>query len=112
MTTIEWNNINDAEELSFENQTIECKVVSVYDGDTIKIIFMLHDHMYKWNCRLTGIDTPELRTKCDNEKKYGYLVRDELRKRILNQVVHAKCGKFDKYGRLLVELHVLEKSVV
>ena len=105
-----WDTITDAKELSFEDQIIETKVISVYDGDTIRIVFPLHGHMYKWNCRLTGIDTPELRTRCDEEKKHGYFVRDELRNRILKKVVHVKCGKFDKYGRLLIEITCIGES--
>ena len=31
----------------------------------------------------------------------GLLVRDFLRELILNKLVVIKCGKFDKYGRLL-----------
>jgi endonuclease YncB( thermonuclease family) len=54
-------------------------VESVYDGDTCKII-MEHNNMFNlWNCRINGVDTPELRTKCEEEKKYGKYVRDKLR---------------------------------
>lgn len=99
-----WDNINDAPMLSFEGESIEAKVVSVYDGDTVNVIFPLNGKFYKWNCRLTGVDTPELRTKCKEEKEYGYKVRDYLREKILNKVVILKCGDFDKYGRLLIEI--------
>lgn len=88
--------LNDIETLA--------KVVSVYDGDTVKIVFPVHKTMYKWNCRIAGVDTPELRTKCEIEKKYGYEVRDKLREKILDKIVKVKCGDFDKYGRLLVTL--------
>lgn len=101
----DWSNIDDSTpEFSFENQLLEAKVVSVYDGDTIKVVFPLHDTLYKWNCRLTGVDTPEIRTRCDLEKQYGYKVRDCLREKILNKIVTLKCGDFDKYGRLLIEI--------
>jgi endonuclease YncB( thermonuclease family) len=104
---INWNNIDDSiKELSFKDQIITGKVVSVYDGDTIKVVFPLHNVLYKWNCRLIKIDTPELRTKNENEKKYGYFVRDILRDKILNKVLSIKCEDFDKYGRLLVEIFI------
>jgi len=102
--SVNWNDINDAPLFSFEGQEIECKVVSVYDGDTVKIVFPLNNTLYKWNCRLTGIDTPEIRTRCKPEKEFGYKVRDCLREKILNKVVKIKCGDFDKYGRLLGEI--------
>lgn len=102
--SVNWNDINDAPLFSFKGQEIECKVVSVYDGDTVKVVFPLNNTLYKWNCRLTGIDTPEIRTRCKPEKQYGYKVRDCLREKILNKIVKIKCGDFDKYGRLLGEI--------
>ena len=104
---IDWNNIDDKiKQLSLENEEKIGKVVSVYDGDTIKIVFPLNNKLYKWNCRLGRVDTPELRTKNLIEKKYGYIVRDKLREKILNKVVKIKCGDFDKYGRLLGEIFI------
>lgn len=110
---IDWDTVHDAPEFSLcvKGQTIEGKIVSVYDGDTVKIIFPLNDVLYKWNCRLAGIDTPELRTSCQDEKTYGYTVRDVLREKVLNKVIQAKCGELDKYGRLLVEIHIGNENV-
>lgn len=102
----DWDNITDAPDFCkcMEGKTIQGKVVSVYDGDTVKVIFPLNDTLYKWNCRLIGVDTPELRTRCSVEKQYGYKVRDTLRSKILNKVINVICGDLDKYGRLLVTL--------
>ena len=119
---VNWDKYNNdnVENFSFEGQTIECKVVNVYDGDTIKVVFPLKvkvknisftGKMYKWNCRLIGIDTPELRTRCSVEKEYGKLVRDKLREKILNKVVTIKCADFDKYGRLLVDVNIGDLNI-
>ena len=105
---MDWNNISNVPQFSLEGLETVAKIYSVYDGDTVKAIFPLHDKLYKWNCRLTGVDTPELRTRCKIEKQYGYKVRDYLREKILNKVVKIKCGDFDKYGRLLVEIYCNE----
>lgn len=101
-----WETVIDAPKFSdcVNGTTVDAKVVSVYDGDTIKVIFPLNGVLYKWNCRLTGVDTPELRTRHKLEKEKGYIVRDELRKKILNKVVTLECGDLDKYGRLLVKI--------
>lgn len=104
-------NWDDAIEFSFEGQTKDAKVLKVYDGDTITVAFPLGDIMYKWNCRLTGVDTPELRTRNLEEKKFGYEVRDELRKKIFGQVVQIECGEFDKYGRLLAKVHIENECI-
>lgn len=84
----------------------EAKVVHVYDGDTIHVVFNLFDKYYKWVGRIAHVDTPELRTKNENEKKLGYHVRDKLREMILNKIVTIECLEFDKYGRLLIEIYL------
>ena len=102
---IDWEVIDNKVELfSLEGQEHRAKVVDVYDGDTIKCVFPIHDKLYRWNCRLSGVDTPELRTRCLVEKAFGYKVRDYLREKILNKMVYLRCGEFDKYGRLLVDI--------
>jgi endonuclease YncB( thermonuclease family) len=105
-----YNDINDAPIFTLDGIEIEGKVVSVYDGDSVKIIFPFKNTMYKWTCRLDGIDTPELRTKCAVEKEYAYKVRNILRDTILYKVVRVKCGKFDKYGRLLTTIVCIEDN--
>ena len=102
---IDWSNVDNKVELfSLEGQEHLAKVVDVYDGDTIKCVFPIHNTLYRWNCRLSGVDTPELRTRCTVEKAYGYKVRDCLRDKILNKMVYIQCNEFDKYGRLLVNI--------
>ena len=105
---MDWDNIHDAPDFSscLEGQSVTAKVVSVYDGDSIKAIFPFNDTLLKWTCRIDGVDTPEVRTRNADEKKYGLFVRDTLRDLILNKVVTLKCGELDKYGRLLVQIFV------
>jgi len=109
MTTIDWTNATKKTKIfTFEGRKCIGKVVDVYDGDTVKIVFPLSekepDRLYKWNCRLINVDTPELRTKNLKEKEFGKLVRNKLREKILDNLVYISCMDFDKYGRLLVEI--------
>jgi endonuclease YncB( thermonuclease family) len=53
------------------------QVIKVYDGDTITIATPLfngdevpHIETYRFNIRLRGINTPELRTKNNQERKW------------------------------------------
>ena len=110
---MDWDNVNDAPLFSkcVDNKNVEAKIISVYDGDTVKAIFPLNSVLYKWNCRLTGIDTPEIRTSDRLQKKFGYEVRDHLRNKILNKVVTLKCQDLDKYGRLLTEIWIGEQNI-
>lgn len=90
----------------FSLMDYECiaKVVSVYDGDTISVIFKYKNEYHKWNCRLDGVDTPEMKSKSALEKAAAIRARDFLREQILGKLVKLKCGDFDKYGRLLVQI--------
>lgn len=93
--------------------SFECKVVSIYDGDTITIAFVFknslldsnHD-IFKMNCRLYGIDCPELRSRNEEEKRQAIAAKDFLREQIENKIVRVQCYGNDKYGRLLVEIFV------
>ena len=93
---INWDEVdNKVKIFSYEGRRCEGKVVSVYDGDTVKIVFPLTDkepeRLYRWNCRLINVDTPELRTKNLREKAFGKQVRDALKEKILNKVVTVSC---------------------
>ena len=115
------------------------KIVEVYDGDTCKIILMNNNNLLKFTCRLNFIDCPEmkpLKTKINRELEIrdAILARNRLIqlgtncecnlnnilpkaqiKELLKtntKIVKIKCYKFDKYGRLLVEVFANgEKSI-
>ena len=104
---IDWDKVDKKiKRFSLKDQVKQAKCVDVYDGDTIQLVFPLQDELFRWTCRLIGIDTPEIRTRNKKEKKFGYTVRDKLREQILNKVVTVKCDDFDKYGRLLVHIYL------
>jgi len=113
---VDWSNAtNKTKIFNFEERVCQGKVVDVYDGDTVKIVFPLTDkepeRLYRWNCRLINVDTPEIRTRNLKEKEYGKQVRDRLREKILNNIVDVHCKDFDKYGRLLVEIFYENVSI-
>ena len=101
----------DIKYFSLDGYETKAKVVKVYDGDTVHVIFQMFDKFYKWNCRILHVDTPELRTKDLEEKKRGYECRDKLSALILDKIVLLNCSTFDKYGRLLVEITVPETGL-
>ena len=113
--TIDWTNVDN--KLPFFNMNGEHllgKCVDVYDGDTVKIVMpiilngKITNELFRWNCRINRVDTPEIRTKNKKEKEYAKQVRDLLRQKILDKLVYVKCLDFDKYGRLLAEIYVDE----
>lgn len=122
---------NDIGEFSLAGRKTVGKVVDIYDADTCKIIFGLDNVIVKFNCRLSGIDTPELKPprsqlNRDLEKKAAQKARNRLiqlctdcecqlstrfsrksKKELLSnneKLVNIHCGDFDKYGRLLVKI--------
>lgn len=102
---------------SLEGQTKLCKVVSVYDGDTCNVVFDHNGVINRWNVRMNGYDTPEMRPSKklpnrDEIKQKAIKSRDFLKSLICNkdQLVYIKCGEFDKYGRLLGEIYINEND--
>ena len=103
---IDWQFVDKStKEFSFKERK-KAKIVSVYDGDTIKVVFAVLGKLYKFNSRIQHVDTPEIRTRNKKEKEYGLKVRDKLREKILNKVVTIICDDFDKYGRLLIDIEI------
>ena len=112
---------------SFANKEYKCKILDIYDGDTINLgLFIEGFNVVKLNARLNGgIDTPELKGEqknlgiiarnyliniltnisMDNNKEY---TRKEIRELIYNSnnnFIDVKFGDFDKYGRPLVIIY-------
>ena len=121
----------DTPEFSLCGLTLQGKVVEMYDADTCKIVLPLQNTFYKFNCRLNGIDTPEMKPSkdkpnrdneilwakkarsellnlvCDTNVDYTEIKKDDIVKTLQNnkKLITVKCLEFDKYGRLLVELY-------
>lgn len=118
--SIDWSSVNnDTPLFSLEGNFVQCKVVDVYDGDTCKVVFPLNGEIYRWNVRLTGYDTPEMRPprsqeNRDDEIKAAHAAKNFLISKVMNenQLVYIKCGEFDKYGRLLGTLYVEQTDEV
>jgi len=85
----------------------QAKVLSVYDGDTIRCDIDLGFSMILSNqaIRLYGIDTPEVRGE---EREEGLKVRDVVRDLILNKNVILQTIKDTKgkYGRWLGKVYL------
>ena len=92
------------------------KCVSVYDGDTVNIVFnpfgINTNQIYRFRTRLLGIDTPEIKTKNLKEKEKALVVRQYLRDLILDKLVYIKCEGFDKYGRLLAYIYTKPYNIL
>ena len=97
-----------AKDKSFGNATV-LEITSMYDGDTFRANIkgfpaVIGEHM---SIRINGIDTPELRGKCDKEKQLARLAKQFTvgRLRAANSVV-LKNIKRGKYFRLIADVYL------
>lgn len=92
----------------------EGKVIKVYDCDTITIatkfpyLTTLNESntIYRFHVRLLGIDTPEMKTKNEDEKTIAHMAQKTLSELILNKNVSLKNTSLDKYGRILANVYM------
>jgi len=103
-------NSDDIDYFSFDGLTIIAKPCNIYDGDTFSAIFMFNGMLIKYRCRCLGYDSPEMRPlkknkNRENEKRLALEAKQRFTE-LLGDLVTLKCGKFDKYGRILVEIYV------
>jgi endonuclease YncB( thermonuclease family) len=84
-------------------------VIKVYDGDTITIAARLpykESPIYRFQVRLSGIDSPEIKGKTDEEKTAAYKSQRALEALLLHKVVTLKNTRQEKYGRILADVYV------
>ena len=96
---------------NFDGYRTICKVVDVYDGDTITVTFVFRGKVIKYKVRMYGYDSPEMKPRLnkqnrDKEIKKAKEAKEYLKSLIYNKIVIIECGKFGKYGRLLGKIYV------
>lgn len=116
---------NEPDYFTLENYDTTARVVSVYDGDTLTIVIKYKGNFYKFNARISGIDCCELTSKNEKLKELAFNARnaiveyfgkaDTSSKKTIEKffeqhcsTINVKCGKFDKYGRLLIQCSLAE----
>lgn len=103
--------------ISFSNKVFRCRCVNVYDGDTLTVVLKYNNEFYKYNVRLNGIDTPELRSSTrkvsDHEKKIALEAKKFLSDYLLEKIIVLKCDdkQTDKYGRVLGIVYDSESKI-
>ena len=119
---------SDIPEFSLNGIKTSGKIVEIYDGDTCKLVLLNNNILQKFNCRINGIDTPEMKPPLNKhnreiEIKNAHRCRNKViqlctstnididfngKKVSLDtntKLVHVECLEFDKYGRLLVNIY-------
>jgi endonuclease YncB( thermonuclease family) len=110
MDNFENLDLKKIEKFSFNGMTFRCRVIKVYDGDTITCVINYNNNFYKIPIRLCGIDTSE-KTSSNNILRVRAL---KSRSRLVNLLdfdtspccmVTIVCKEFDKYGRTLADVY-------
>jgi endonuclease YncB( thermonuclease family) len=71
----------------------------VIDGDTFEASAAIWlGQQISVRIRITGIDAPELRARCDSERQRAEAARDYLSRRIAGGAVKLSALRYDKYG--------------
>jgi endonuclease YncB( thermonuclease family) len=106
-------------DFTLDKQVCVGKVVDVYDGDTVRVVFMPAGFSapVQMVARMAGYDSAELKqskadppAERDRKRALAVAARDYLAALVLHKVVRITCGPFDKYGRVLVTLNVVLPS--
>lgn len=110
---------------SLQGQKLYGRVVSIYDGDTMTLVLPVFQHYFKYNVRLMGIDTCEMKSKSSENKDRAHQARNavftslgipvhlstrkDIQKYLQDNIVivSINCGDFDKYGRLLGDVFAM-----
>ena len=107
-------NINWKDTIEFTYPITGGYVIKVYDGDTITIASKMpyeNSPLFRFSVRLNGIDTPEIKSKNENEKNLAKKARDSLSQLIMNKNVTLQNVQNEKYGRILADVYLDELHI-
>lgn len=106
--------------LTLNGINTKAEVLSVYDGDTFTGGIEFLDSLYKFNFRISKIDTPEIKTDYENairsRNRFLQLIgvdidldskktKKEIKSLLIDIFVYIECKSFDKYGRVLCNVY-------
>lgn len=122
---------NNTSKFSLKGRKFHGKCVDIYDGDTATFCIFININVYRFNMRLLGIGTPEIRpSNNDSDRNNQKLAANYVKNRFLQLIVDSEidlnkiyskkeirkllennlrlvtiyCNKFDNYGRCLVKI--------
>lgn len=117
---------NNTPYFSLIGKEMHCRVLDIYDGDTLTVVLNIFEQYFKFTIRLCGIDTCELKSCSEQNKHLAIKARNRLFELITGSnyeshdfkskndvkryfdssvsIIWIQCQEFDKYGRLLANL--------
>lgn len=113
---LEGLSLKDIPELySLKGKNKWARVISVYDGDTLNVVFFVGSELQQHKFRLYGIDTPEMRPLKSIENRAEIIeaakkAKVYLESLVLDKVVFIRFREEEKYGRLMGEIYFDEST--
>ena len=104
--------VADVPYFSFNDKCFWCRIVKVYDGDSVTGIIQFEKTFYKISIRLNGIDACETRSNTNVflknkavacKERLEYLI--DFKNAKTNCMVWIYCYKNDKYCRVLADIY-------
>ena len=91
--------------------SVKALVTDAYDGDTITVeAAVWPDLDWTGNVRVRGVDTPEIRGQCEQEKQLALLARDYVRDLLTDESVVLTEIENEKYGGRVLASVLLENG--
>ena len=93
---------------------VTAEVIRIIDGDTIEVdAHPWPGHSVRVSVRLRGIDTPERRSRCADERTAALLARDELERLVTGfptvELINVSGGKY--FGRVLADIKAGSRDI-
>lgn len=104
------------ESLSSKNygSVVVSEVTSIYDGDTFRANIKAYPELlgYRIGVRVNGIDTPEMRGKCQKEKNLAQTAKQFSVEKLRGaQKIELRNMKRGKYFRIVADVYVDGKNL-
>ena len=96
------------------------KILRVYDGDTFWVAAQHGNEIYRFNCRLYGIDCCEMKSNDIEQRQRAITAKKYIEEKLLGKIVDIQVlnntvyqGKMikEKYGRLLVKIKIQDRDL-
>ena len=80
----------------------------VIDGDSLECVAYCDDAktLYKFNVRVRGVDTPEMRSKDPEERECAHRAKAYTEQQALGRKLELERVAHDKYGRILADIRL------
>jgi len=93
---------------------VSAKIIRIIDGDTLEVdAHPWPGHAVRVSVRLRGIDTPERRSRCADQRAAAQLARNELERLVSGvatvELINVAGGKY--YGRVLADMKAGSRDI-